>query len=91
MSLPHNGTVTSIAAANSIRHIAGGDAERCFNYIKKHGAVGATDDELEVALNLKHQTASARRRGLVLEDRVENSGQQRKTRSGRNAIVWVAK
>jgi hypothetical protein len=50
---------------------------------------GATDDEIEVALDLKHQTASAARRGLVIAGLVRDSGQVRKTRSGRNATVWV--
>lgn len=50
---------------------------------------GATDDELEVALGLKHQTASATRRGLVIAGLVWDTGKTRKTRSGRNAIVWA--
>jgi hypothetical protein len=51
---------------------------------------GATDDEIEQGLNLKHQTASAARRGLVIAGLVRDSGEVRKTRSGRNAIVWVS-
>ena len=50
---------------------------------------GATDDELEAALGLKHQTASATRRGLVIAGLVWDTGKTRKTRSGRNAIVWA--
>jgi len=51
---------------------------------------GCTDDEIEVMLQLSHQTTSARRRTLVLKHRVRDSGLRRQTRSGRQAVVWVA-
>ncbi len=56
---------------------------------------GMTDDELEVATGLRHQTVSARRRGLVqdgwVEPRLDEAGQtmKRRTRSGNFAIVWT--
>lgn len=52
------------------------------------GEIGLTDDEIEVVTGLKHQTASARRRELVLLSQVVDSGERRKTRSGRLATVW---
>ena len=52
---------------------------------------GATDDELERLLQLRHQTVSARRRELVLLGKVVDSGRTRKTRSGCKAKVWVTK
>ncbi len=52
---------------------------------------GCTDDEIEVATSLTHQCASARRRGLVLKNRVMDSGRRRATRSGRKAAVWVVR
>jgi len=48
----------------------------------------ATDDELEVRLDLRHQTASACRRKLVQCDIVEATGDTRPTRSGRKATIW---
>lgn len=51
---------------------------------------GATDDEIEVRLGLRHQSASARRRELVLLGEIRDSGKRRQTRSGRAAVVWVA-
>jgi len=48
----------------------------------------ATDDELEVLLEMSHQSVSAARRGLVREGKVRESGRHRLTRSGRRAIVW---
>jgi hypothetical protein len=49
---------------------------------------GATDEEIETVTGLKHQTASARRRELVIRGLVEDSGERRLTTSGRKAIVW---
>lgn len=51
---------------------------------------GATDDELEAYLQIRHQTLSARRRELVQKGYIEASGKRRKTRSGRSATVWRA-
>jgi hypothetical protein len=48
----------------------------------------ATDDELEQRLDLRHQTLSAARRGLVKSGLVEPSGKTRPTRSGCKATVW---
>lgn len=51
---------------------------------------GMTDEELERVLDLRHQTASARRRELVLMGRVKDTGRRRTTTSGRTATVWEA-
>jgi len=48
----------------------------------------ATDDELEVKLEMRHQTVSACRRGLVKKDLVVPTGDTKPTRSGRKANVW---
>lgn len=48
-------------------------------------------DAIEEATGLSHQTVSARLRGLVLRDQVEDSGQKARTRSGRWAVVWRAR
>ena len=48
----------------------------------------STDDGLEHLLNMKHQTLSARRRELVKDKLIEESGDYMKTRSGRKARVW---
>ena len=47
-----------------------------------------TDDELEVALEMRHQTVSSCRRALVKSNMVEATGDKRPTRSGRRAQVW---
>jgi hypothetical protein len=49
-----------------------------------------TCDEVEYLTGLAHQTASARIRGLVLRARVVDSGERRRTRRNRPAVVWRA-
>jgi len=48
----------------------------------------ATDDELEQRLDMSHQSLSACRRGCVIDEFVEPTGDTRPTRSGRRANVW---
>ena len=84
------GSDTSKAAGNSIEGVAESIRGRVYSRILDCGLAGSTDDELEVTLGLRHQTASARRRELVLMDVVFDSGARRQTRAGRNAIVWLA-
>lgn len=57
--------------------------------IRLHTSHGATDDEIEQFTGLSHQTASARRRELVLRGQIYADGRRRKTRNGRSACVWV--
>ena len=88
-SLPFSNPTTSKEAAESMRERAPRLREIVFRYISEHR--GATCDEVEAALSLTHQTASARVNELMRADRIEDSGSKRKTRSGRNAIVWRAR
>jgi len=59
--------------------------------LESWGETGCTCDEIEQKLGLAHQTASARLRELSMKQHIVDSGIKRKTRSGRNAIVWVLK
>jgi hypothetical protein len=61
-----------------------------FALIDVRGERGATCDECEVALSLRHQTASARIRELVLGNLVFDTGRRRLTRSNRNARVYCS-
>jgi len=81
---------TSRGAADSIKAVTPALRLQVLAQIKACGIRGSTDDELERALKLRHQTASARRRELCLQNAVRDSGERRKTRSGRSAVVWVA-
>jgi len=58
-----------------------------FAYIK--GTNGSTCDEVEAALEMRHQTASARIRELAEAGYITDKGGRRHTRSGRLAVVWV--
>ena len=58
--------------------------------IHNEGEHGATDEEIADALGLAGNTARPRRRELAQRNVVADSGARRPTRSGRQAIVWVA-
>ncbi len=58
-------------------------------HIVSCGVRGATCDEVEVALRMTHQTASARVNELKGRHAIVDSGNRRPTRSGRGAAVWV--
>jgi len=77
---------TSIAAANSIANGVEQLRARVLVEIRERG--GATCDEVEVALEFRHQTTSARIRELTIEGKIHDSGERRLTRSGRKAVVW---
>jgi hypothetical protein len=89
-ALPSNGTPTSNAAALSSREKAKADRLRILEYIRSRGLDGATCDEIEVALSMSHQTASARMTGLKEDRDIETLGEVRKTRTGNRAIAYVA-
>lgn len=80
---------TSREAADSMETHATNLRAKVLALIEGAGVLGMTDDEIEVSTGLRHQTASARRRELVLKGLIEPNG-RRKTRSGRWAKVWVA-
>lgn len=87
--LPTNGTETSAQAALSMEKAAPAIRERVLDFITARGMNGATADEVEAALCGRHQTISARVNELARAMAIVPLG-NRKTRSGRSAIVWVA-
>jgi hypothetical protein len=97
---PHNDTGTSKGASASIQAVLGPLQQRVLRYIDSCGAKGATCDETEEALDMRHQTASARIRELSLKDKIllievgakpdgTKRYQTRATRSKRQARVYV--
>jgi hypothetical protein len=64
-----------------------GDNEKVRAFIASRTTEGATCDEVEVALNLSHQTASARMRGLKVMGEIVETKRTRPTRRGRPAAV----
>ena len=85
---PHSDMGTSLEAARAIVP----DLQRLervvLDAIAYYSESGLCDHEIEDVTGLKHQTASARRRALVLRGLVEDSGLRRRTDSGRMAVVW---
>lgn len=81
---------TSRDAAESMTDHVGGLRKQILDVIKA-SPTGLTCDECEALLGMRHQTASARVRELRGLELIVDSGEKRKTRSGRNAVVWVSK
>jgi len=86
---PHNNTDTSKLAAEEIKPHLGHLQSTVYSYILKQGDSGATCEEVERALDLAHQTASARVYELHHKGRIKDSGHRRLTTKKRLAIVWV--
>jgi hypothetical protein len=84
----HKGDAESEAANDSIHPFKNTLRQKVFAYLVAVG--GATCDEVEAALELRHQTASARLTELVQMERATRSDETRPTRSGRNARVVKA-
>ncbi len=81
---------TSVEAAESMREAAPLLRERVRKWIASRGEHGATCDEVERHMALRHQTASARVNELMREGRIYEAG-RRPTSSGRQATVWRAR
>ena len=87
----YSNPTTSKDAAESVKPTASAIRVRILAELQVRGSTGATCDELEQAMDLSHQTASARLREMALKGAIVDSGNKRSTRSGRAAIVWHAK
>jgi predicted transcriptional regulator len=81
---------TSFAAAKLFEPKAGTLRAKVLAELQVRGSFGATCDEIEQAFGMSHQTVSARVRELSMGGKIRDSGGRRPTRSGRNAICWVA-
>lgn len=65
--------------------------QKVFEIIFDQGIVGHTCDEIERVLGGRHQSISARVTELHQAGHIVDNGERRRTRSGRSAVVWVAK
>lgn len=84
------GSDTSKAAAAAIEPAAKTYRAVVLAYLRGRGVHGATCDEVEQAIGLIHQTASARIRELAQAGLIFEAG-KRATRTGRAAVVWCSK
>ena len=83
-----NTTDTSLAAQKTIRPKAAAIRASIRKYLQEDPS---TCDQIEVALGLRHQTASARICELRQTEQIFDTGARRPTRSGALAIVWAVK
>lgn len=85
----HNAPDTSEQAARAADLPAINLRALVLEHIKKCGDRGATDQEIQDSLSIRPQTQTPRRWELERLGLIRNSGITRKTKSGRNAVVWV--
>jgi hypothetical protein len=78
---------TSQQAAEKVLPKSGTMRKAIFDAIANHG--GLADFEIEVLLKGKHQSISAGRRGLVIDNFVIDSGRTRKNETGNECTVWA--
>ena len=84
------GSSTSEAAGASMAGAAGILRVRIYQWLAQQGAYGATDFEIEAAFKLAHQSASARRRELVINGECWDSGHTRlNIVTSRRATAWT--
>lgn len=88
------GSDTSFLAAEAIAPHVDFLQQKVLDAVLSEGVKGMTCDEVEVALDMPHQTASARINELMkaTDERPEllfDSGARRKTRHGQLATVWI--
>ena len=82
-------SVTSREAAASLPN-AGTLRRAVLDWLRNHTEEGLTDEEIQIDLGMPPSTQRPRRVELVNAGLVRDSGSVRKTRSGRNAVVWKA-
>lgn len=90
--MPYHGTTgfrntdTSYDAARKANETAGGYRERTAAALSEHGPM--TADEIAQALDVSILTIRPRVTELRHAQRIEPTGQRRKTAAGNTAIVW---
>jgi|ERR1700722_300137 len=81
---------TSKEAATSIEPLTGRLQLKVLTAIRESGEVGLTDEEIQTKLSMNPSTQRPRRIECLDQGFIKDSGRTRKTRSGRQAVVWVA-
>jgi hypothetical protein len=85
-----NGTPTSSAAAERIAPTAGTLRAAVLDYVRNCKTHGATDEEMQVALQMNPSTQRPRRQELEKMGWVVRTERTRLTKSGRHAVIFVA-
>jgi hypothetical protein len=80
---------TERKAAIAVYPRTGTARRRVLDHIAAAGEHGSTDEEASLALQMRLYTAAPRRKELVDDGWVEDSGKRRPTATGTDAAVWV--
>jgi len=83
-----NARTTKRAAAVAIRPTAGRQRMKVLAFLQSQAAIGATDEQIQLALDLTGNSERPRRKELETLDLIEDSGDVRPTVAGRAAVVW---
>lgn len=87
-SQPHS--ATSVAAAAAVKPDANRLRALVLDALRAVYPDGLTDEQIIDTTGLSPSTARPRRIELVQRNLVRDSGRKRKTRSGREAVIWEA-
>ena len=87
VAVGRNAQRTSRSAAEGFMPRAGSVRKQVLELVR--AKQGLTDYELEVQLQIKHQTVSSSRRSLVIDGFLVDSGTTRKNPQGNDCIIWV--
>ncbi len=90
VAMPVGTGSTARQAAERIEPVKTAMQKRVLAFLRERGSRGATDSEMQEALDMGGNTQRPRRIELVAAGHVYNSGRTRKTTSGRAAVVWKA-
>ena len=83
---PHNGTDTSIDAAESVRNVVTGRRLAVLEALRTHGPM--TQEQVGEVLGWPIQSVNPRIYELARGGRVRDTGKRRATRSGKTAAIW---
>ncbi len=84
-------STTSVEAAQQIAPTTSTLRMQLLAWLKGQGITGATDEEMQQGCGMQPNTQRPRRVELVQLGLVVDSGLVRRTVSGRNATVWLAR
>jgi hypothetical protein len=87
----HRNVDTSIAAADALAPKLGRLQRMAETAIRDAGLYGLTADELAARLDMDRWSIAPRTSELKRKGRIRDSGQRRPNRTGKQAIVWIAK
>lgn len=83
---PHNGTDTSIDAAESVCNVVTGRRLAVLEALRTHGPM--TQEQVGEVLGWPIQSVNPRIYELARGGRVRDTGKRRATRSGKTAAIW---